>query len=396
LLDPENDDGWTITSGGTLAEITDTDFPPKQTPAVALAYGGAILDGSLYVLGEDGTIYGSDIEDATAWNALNLISAERVPDGGVYIGKHHDHVFVLGPRSCEFFYDAANATGSPLARRQDVFFDIGCMSGESAWENGDISYFVGTDSASAIGVYALKNFSVVKISNSTIDSFISQAIVKDGYSVVGSGLSAQGHVFYLMTLYTTSVSVIVPETTLCFDSVTGKWGVWETTVNGMTKFPIIAWTTRTAPTPRYGEGIFSNGDLFTLTDDLSPSDTLLASTYVVTDYVDTGYITETAASGTAITLKSRTGQYDGGTHNIKLLSNIRHVGELTDASQTLTVRWSNESSRDFNSGIDVDTSIFQKVNRLGKFRRRNFEVEYSGTEQIKLYALEGDITASDK
>jgi hypothetical protein len=388
VLDPENNKGWTVTTGGTLAEITDTDFPPKQTPAVGIAFGGAILDGFLFVLGEDGTIYNSDLEDATSWNALNYIAAERSQDGGVYLGKHHDHIFVMGPNTIEFFYNAANPTGSPLARRQDVSYNIGCASGEAVLEDGDRVFFVGANTNGALGVYTMEKFNISKISTSSIDSFLTQAIVKDGYSVIGSGFSGKGHSFYLMTFYTTPADV-APETTLAFDATTGQWSLWDATVNGLSDFPLINWTVRTGS--RYGEGILSNGDMITINDDLSPYDTLLAAVYVVTGYVDTGYITETSGSGTPIVMKTRIGQFDAGTDSKKFMQRLRHVAEETAEPQTLTVRWSDENNDSFNTGLTLDTSKFNRLHRLGKFRRRNFEVEYGGSETLKLFALEASL-----
>lgn len=396
VLDPENNQGHTVTSGDVLTTISDTDFPPNQTPAVGLAYGGAVLDGTLYVLGEDGTLYGSDLEDATAWNALNFINAERDVDGGVYLGKHHDHLVAIGPKSIEFFYDAANSTGSPLARRQDVYHTIGCASGESVWENGDNLFFVGSDENGSIGVYLIDNFQIIKVSTSTIDSFLSQAIVKDSYSVVGSGVSAQGHTFYIITTYVLSGGVISPETSLVFDAVTKKWGIWETTINSMSKFPVVGSTSRTSLTPRYAEGMFYNGDLFTVNDAPDTEDTLLASTYVVTDYVETGYVTETGGTGTSITMKARTGQFDVGSMYQKLMNDLTVVGETTDAANTITVRWSDNNSANFNTGRAINTDTFSRLFRMGAFRRRNFEIEYADSETLKLYALEGNISQGFK
>ena len=389
LLDAENDQGFTITTGDVVTEITDTDFPPKQTPAVALAYGGAVLDKYLFVLGEDGIIYNSAIGDATTWAALDYLDAERSNDGGQYLGKHHDNIVVYGDRTIEFFYDAANSTGSPLNRRQDVAYQIGCASGESVWEEGDRSFFVGNDFSGSLKVFSLESFSVKKISTSTIDSLITQAVTKDGYYINGSGFSASGHTYYILNIYLTP-SDSSPNTTLVYDDATGLWGEWETTVNGLTKFPLIEWTTRNGTQSRYGEGILFNGDLITVNDNFVPQDTLLASTYVTTGYVATGYVLESGETGTAINLNVRTGQSDGGDDVKKKLPNIRHVGDKTTTSQNLTVKWDKENNSSFNSGVTIDTSKFQRVNRLGSFRRINFELDYSGTEVLRLEALEGN------
>lgn len=392
LLDAENNQGFTITTGDVVTEITDTDFPPKQTPAVGLAYGGASLDTYLFVLGEDGVIYNSAVNDPTTWAALDYLEAERSPDGGQYLGKHHDNIVVYGVTTIEFFYDSANSSGSPLSRRQDLAYQIGCISGESVWEEGDRSFFVGTDFSGSLRVYSLENFGIKKVSISSIDSLLTQAITKEGYSVNGCGFSASGHTYYVLNLYTTP-SDIQATTTLVYDDATGIWGDWETTLNGLSKFPLMDWSIRSGIQPRYGEGILFNGDMISINDNFNPQDTLLASTYVTTGYVTTGYVLSGSETGTAINLKIRTGQNDMGSDITKTLPNIRPVGDLTSSSSNLTVKWAKENNSSFNAGTAIDTSVFQRVNRIGKFRRINFELDYSGTEQLRLEALEANMKA---
>lgn len=394
LLDAENNQGFTITTGDTVAEITDTDFPPKQTPAIGLAFGGASLDKYLFVLGVDGIIYNSKVNDPTVWAALDFLEAERSPDGGQYLGKHHDNIVVYGVRTIEFFYDRANVSGSPLSRRQDIAYQIGCTSGESVWEEGDRSFFVGTDFSGSLKVFTLENFDIKKISTTSIDSLLTQAITKSGYFVNGSGFSASGHTYYVLNLYLTPGDS-EPETSLVFDSTTGLWGEWKTTVNGLTKFPLMDWSVRTGVQPRYGEGILFNGDLISINDDFNPVDTLLESLYVEDDYVEDDYVEAGGALTAAINLNIRVGQSDLGSDVTKSIPRVRPVGDLTTTSQNLTIRWAKENNASFNSGTVVDTSKYQRVNRIGRFRRINFELDYSGTEVLRLEALEGQLNTGN-
>ncbi len=387
LLDAENDQLFTITTGGTVTEVVDVDFPPKDTPAVGIAHGGAILNNVLYVLDEDGDIHGADTGDAAAWTATNFINASRSDDGGAYLGKHHDNLVAFGPSSVEFFYDAGNATGSPLNRRQDVSYNIGCASGTSVWEVGDRMFFVSVTAPGMLSVHTLENFQLTKISNATIDSYLTQSIVKDGFEVVGSGFAAHGHWFYLLTLHKTPTD-IDPEITLVYDAVAQKWFEWETTINDQDKFALIDWTVRASNTDRVGEGIFSNGDMFTLNDDMIPLDSLLADIYWVDGYSEIGYVAETSGSGTNIEMKSRTGMVDGGTHLYKFPYSLRFVGDTTPNSQTLTIKWANENSSNFNTGRSQNTSVNATETRLGRFQRRNHEIVYAGSDVIRIESLE--------
>ena len=395
LIDTENSEAFTIVTAGTVTKITDTDFPPNQTPAVPLAYGGAVLDQYLFVMGTNGIIYNSNVGDPTAWTALDYIEAERSPDGGQYLARHGDNLVAFGVHTIEFFYNNSNTTGSPLNRRQDIAYNIGCSDGESVWEDGDRIFFIGVDSSGALDVNVLENFQIRQISPSSLSSFLTQAIVKDNYSVMGSGFSAQGHSYYILTLYTTP-SDISPDLSLAYDTSTGIWGIWDTAVNGLSKFPLVHWSVRTGTSPRYGEGILSNGDLITINDNMNPQDTLLASTYVTTGYVLTGYVQTAGSSGTAITMKIRTGHYDGGVEVAKSLSDIRPVCNQTTSTQNLTIRWADENNSSFTTGEVIDMSKFNKVRRCGRFRRRNHEIEYSGTEALRLEALECNIKIGER
>ena len=227
------------------------------------------------------------------------------------------------------------------------------------------------------------------MSNPTIDSFLTQAIMKSNYFATGSGVTAQGHTYYLLNLYLTP-SDITPYITLTYDDTTGLWGEWETTVNGLTKFPLIDWSIRTGVLPRYGEGIMFNGDMITLNDDLNPQDTLLASTYVTTGYVQSGYVLVGGGTGTPISLSVRTGQFDGGSNVKKTMPAIKHVSDTTPNSQDLTIKWAKENNSNFSSGVTIDTSKNQKVTRVGSFRRINFDINYAGTDPIRIEALEGN------
>ena len=394
ILDAENNQGFVLNNADSLSEITDGNFPPKDSPAVGLAFGGAVLDKYLFVMDVNGVIHNSKLNNASLFEPLGFKEAERETDAGVYLGKHHDNIVAYGASTIEFFYNAANSVGSPLNRRQDVQYNIGCTSGESVWEDLDRAFFVGVNDSGALGVYTLVNFQVNKISKSTLDSYLTQTIVKDGLTATGSGISAQGKLFYLLTIYTTP-SDISPTITFCYDATTNIWSEWDTTVASLSKFPLMDWTTRQGSTERFGEGVFSNGDLVSLNDNLIPQDTLLASTYVVTDYVVAGYVVDAGAATSGIAMKSRLGMADIGSNKYKYPSELRHVADITSNSNTLTVKWADENNSSFNTGRSIDTSEYRKENQLGRFRRRNHQIEYSATEVLRLEALEIDMNIGE-
>ena len=386
FTDPENDEAFSIATNDTVAAINDTDFPST------LAHGGAYLNNAIYLLSEDGTIYGSDSGDGTSWSALNFIQASRDPDGGVFMAKHHDSLLVFGYSTIEVYYDAANTSGSPLSRRQDVSYNIGCAFGPAVWEIGDRCFWVGVDAAGAFSVYVMEQFQVRKISTDSIDSFITQAFVKGGYTAWASGFSAAGHDFYLLTIATGDQ--LMTETTLCFDDTSGLWHIWDTTINDITQLPLVQWTKRYGSDSQFGQGVLQNGDVISLNDNINPVDTLLGNLYVEDgasvslNYVVDGYVQSTTGEGVNIAMSVRTGMIDGQTNKYKIPESLRFVGNRTDTAQTLTVKWSNERNDSFNTGRTMDTSTGQKIGRLGRFQRRNHELSMTGDEQFFLEAVE--------
>lgn len=384
LLNPSDNKGYYITTGDVVTQIA-SNFPADIVP------GGAILDGYLFVMDAAGKIYNSNLDDVTAWTSGDDIDAEREEDGGVYLGKHHDHIVAFCERTIEFFYDNANATNSPLNRREDLSYTTGCADGYSVWSNGDLTVFMGTDLSNGIGVYVLDRFQIKKISTNDIDLLLSQATTRDSYSAVGSGFTAQGHQFYILTLYTISTD-IMPEATYVFDFTMGRWYIWETTIGTQSKFPLVDWAIRSGTNARFGEGIMTNGDIILINNDLTPQDTIGASIYVVSGYVEDGYITDTGAIGSAITTKIRLGHFDGETNKDKFMTDLRPRMEQTTNSQTMTIRWADNNEDTFIEAGSFDMQYqHNQLRQCGRFRKRNIEIEFTSTEQVWVEAIEANI-----
>jgi len=389
ILDTENNEGWTIAIGTptVLVAITDVAFPPNQSPSLQLTKGGAELNGTLYVYTTDGQIWNSAVEDPTSWNTLDSIVSEVRSDGGVALFKHSNHIAALGERSLEFFYDNANPTGSPLSPRTDVTHDIGTVNFDTFYGDGNASYFVGLTESGDVGVYLLQNFSLTKISKNDIDSMLTSAVVTDSVRVVGSGFSAGGRGFYVLTLYNLSGGIVASETSLVYDSSTGFWNPWELAHDGINDYPLVDWT-RSSGT-RAGNGILSNGDILTISDDFNPQDAVEAQVYVDADYVDMGYISDTGVSGNKIPFEIITGAGSFGTQNNKFIGTTRIKGRPTNNPEQLLVQWSDESNKNYNAGRTIDLSNQKnKLNRCGSFKRRNFKLSGAFSERVEIESVE--------
>lgn len=372
VIDPENDEGWTITSGGTLAQISDAQFPST------VASGVAVLDQYLFVLDESGNIWGSDSGDPTSWTALDFINAQRSTDGGTFIANQMDQIVAFGPKSIEFFYDAGNATGSPLSVRKDLYFSLGCVNPETCWICGDKIYFLGADINGTKGVYVLDKLNLRKISSTNIDVFLTSATGTYPHPSA-SGFTSDGHIFYILTLHTAGGgSPLSPQTTLVYDDINGIWGTWSTSLGDGSTIPIIESTSLNTLSSYGCESILSNGDIISLKNDIISGDV---------DSTGGGSYSYNA-------LKIRTGTHDFGSSKRKKNSRLSIVGNRTATTTTATVKRSDDNSLSFDSGRTIDLSLYRDLRNQGIFRRRNHEISVtpaSSSVIIELEALDLDL-----
>ena len=154
------------------ARVTDADMPGND--GTRLIRGVVALNGYLFVCNTAGQLNNSNLDDPTTWTATDFRTAERNADVGCYLGKHKDHVFYLGSTSMEFFYDGANATGSPLTRRNDITYNVGCADPNSVIEIGDLTYFIGLGQDGSPALYMLDAFNLNKVESTRFDSLLRQ------------------------------------------------------------------------------------------------------------------------------------------------------------------------------------------------------------------------------
>lgn len=155
----------------TFTKVTDADSPGAPSETV-MVRGIAVLNGVVYAMDSDCKISNSGSLNVPSWGSTDFISAERKPDYGCYIGTHHDNIIALNTRSLEFFYDAGNATNSPLARRQDIYYNVGCVFPNSVVQLADQMYFFGTNEHGDTDIYVLNNYALQPLGNEYIKKLL--------------------------------------------------------------------------------------------------------------------------------------------------------------------------------------------------------------------------------
>ena len=211
------------TDGTTFNNITDVNFPGRYVK------GFAYLDGTMYVMDETGNIFGSkNLDDPTVWDPLNVIVARNEPDRGIALAKQLVYVIALTQWTSQAFYDAGNATGSPLTVVPGAQTVYGCISADTVQQIDGILLWVSANRSAALQIVKMDNLTVTVISTPAVDRLIANAGNSTFYSWTFKDF---GHRFYGITSKGNNV-------TLVYDLDQNLWYRWSD-ANG-NYWPIVA------------------------------------------------------------------------------------------------------------------------------------------------------------
>lgn len=399
----------------TVTQITDADYPSNTTR------GCAFLDGKFFVMAPNGDIYQSATEDASSWSALEFIGSQIEPDEGVYLAKVDNYIVAFKGWSTEFFYDAANASGSILAPVQNSAFKVGCASDASVKEMAGTVVWMGkTKDGFGRGIFRLKGTSPEKISTGQVDKILNADSLATVYSW---SCNVGSHMLYGLTLVTTGV-------TLVYDFTTDIWSFFTyLTSSGVNKTVTAITTAGVVTSAAHG---YSDGDVVLLastnadfngwhvaTDVLTNSfqvqatGTAFSGSGTATKHTESYFpvIASTAANGKqymqhatsgalyefsqstyidpigAIAARIRTPKMDDKTTRYKTMSSVELIGDKV--SSTAVVRYSDDDYATYSNFRPVDLSAAKSdIRRCGKFRRRAFEVLHVKNALLRLEAIE--------
>jgi len=399
----------------TVTQITDADYPSNTTR------GCAFLDGKFFVMTPAGDINQSATENAASWAALEFIGTQIEPDQGVYLAKHNNYLAAFKQYSTEFFYDAANATGSILAPVQNAAFKVGCASDASVKEMaGTIVWMGQTKDGFGRGIFRLQGMAPEKISTPQIDKILnadSLATVYSWSANVGS------HLLYGLTLVTAGV-------TLVYDFTTSLWSFFTYLASsGVTKTvtAVTAAGVVTSSAHGYSDGEITliaatnasfNGwhvvtDVTTDTFQLQATGAAFSGSGTSVKHTEAYFpvIASTSANGKqymqhatsgalyefsqsvyidaigAIAARIRTPKMDDGSTKYKTMASAELIGDKV--SSTAVIRYSDDDYATNSVFRPVDLSATRsKIRRLGNFRRRSFEILHLKNALLRLEAIE--------
>lgn len=328
----------------------------RGTPS-PMVLGASYLDGTTYVMTTKAAILGSELNLPNQWDPLNSIIAQANADGGMYLGKQLAYVVAFKEWSVEFFYDAGNATGSPLAPVVAATLPMGCRDANSVATMEGSYFWVGQARDGSVCVMKLSQLKGDVISTPSIDKLIQNADYTTVYSWTAR---IAGHKFYVLTFVNSNL-------TLAYDDTTSQWFPW-TDSNG-NYLPIISSTYTPAGLPILQHA--TNGLLYSFEN---------------TQYNDNGDL---------ITVDLYTPNYDGGERYIKFLAFMDVVADQTDGS-VVGVRKSDDDYQTWSDFryIDLGKKHPRMING-GSFRRRAYHIRHKANVPLRIQALELNMRLGD-
>ncbi|CAM5998760.1 unnamed protein product [Sphagnum balticum] len=213
-----------ITPSSGILQITDSNFPANTVPGIVF------LDGTTYVMDPSGGIWGSaNLNDPTVWSALNVIYANSEPDFAVFLAKQLVYVIALKAFTVQFFYDAGNTTGSPLAPVPGALLNIGCLSAGSVQVIDDLMFWVSSSKTATPRVVMMRNLQPTIISTPAVERTIAGDI--QGATYYSWTFRYGGHRLYGFTSYAANITWV-------FDIDEQLWYQWTDYLGNY--YPIVA------------------------------------------------------------------------------------------------------------------------------------------------------------
>lgn len=333
--------------GTTFAEITDVDFP------ATFLKGWAYINGTTYVGRSDAGIQGSEVNDPTDWDPLNVIIAQIEPDQGVALAKQLVYVIALKQWSAEVFYDAANATGSPLGRVEGAKVNWGCAHQDTPRDIDGMLIWASTTRFSGWQVALMDQLKTKIVSTNAVERLILSPDTSDGVFSWASRIG--GHRFYCVTIKASNLSLV-------YDVEQDRWAQWTDT----------------------------NGDYFPIVDATYDSEGHRLMQHETDGWLyrfDQDYYRD---ASDLFSVDIYTPNWDGGARVIKQLDLMRFIADQVKGS-TLQVRYNDwdYDPRRWTNYRDVDLGVeLPQLTDEGSFRRRAYNFRHRASLPFRLQAVD--------
>ena len=400
----------------TVTQVIDADYPAETVRGVVY------LDGRFFVMTPLGEIYQSALEDGLAWDALEFIQSQSNPDKGVALAKFTNLVVALKEWSLDFYYDAANPTGSILAPVQNATQLIGLASADSLKDVAGTLIWLGhTQEGLGRAIFMLDGQVPRKLSTPAVERICTASDLSGVYSWAAN---VSSHLLYGITFVDLGISLVydlgsqwwstftqlqaaggpITVTAISSDGVvtaaahgamagecvkiagtSSAYDDWHVVLSVVDADTLVvnaeeAAFVGSATLQRYTESIFP----------ISSSTRCSGHQYM--QHATSGILYELAQTAytddvVAIAANVRTAKYDAEDVAYRTMNEVELVGDKV--SGMAAIRWSDDDYQTFSAGRSLNLAAERsRARRFGRFSRRAFEIIAVGDTLLRLEALE--------
>lgn len=347
-----------ITFGYALTDIT-ASIPTQNLSGSAfnIVPGWCFLDSTLYAMDVAGNIFGSNLNDPTTWNALNVVKADSNADKGVAIAKQLSYLIALKQDSTQVFFDNQNAApGTPLSPVPDSQIPLGCLAGYSVQSIDNSLLWLTSNESVAPQIVQMDNLVPKIISTPSVErllkSFQTGQVPFNMQNDTSSWvLKLSGHRWYGLT----SLSLNI---TLVYDLDQQAWYIWTDSQGN--SFPIIG----ASYTGAVGGGIGGQRIVQHVTD---------GNVYFIDDAKNIPN-----DLGVLVPVDIYTPNFDGGIDKSKTLTMLRFNADQTPGSR-LNARYNDNdyASDKWSNFRNIDLSQERPfIDNEGSFYRRAYHLRH--------------------
>lgn len=341
--------------------VTTVAFP---TPNVGdLIY----FDQYLFVLKSNGTLWNCNADDPTTWDVSKYITSQMMAGVGKGLARHGNYVIVFTDRSAQFFYDAANTTGSPLSNVEQAMSKIGCGAKDTISSEDNEVVWVGNSYQGGWTVWKLQGTSSIEeISTPTINRLL-DAEGSDLSSAWGQCFRVDGHKFYMLQL-------VGANRTFVYQEDIQMWEEW-TNAAGTGAFPITS---------------------------LQQSGNKLLAQHTTDGWIYNVLPTQYQDWNTAnnayenILISATFGRLDFDTMKRKFCHRVDILGDIQTSACAVSLSYTDDDYITFSTARSFDMSQARNFGSAwGSFRRRAWKLTHQANTPLRLEGLELMVSLED-
>lgn len=356
-----------MANGGRMVYTNGTDAPAyiADGDAPILVSHVNHIDG--YIIANDvGTDdeYVSDLDDALTWDAANFFNAESIPDTIEAVHVSNSLIYLFGPTTLEIWYNAGLTGGVPFERQQVV--QRGILAPHSVVRANNTFYWINEERR-----FVFLNGGVAQSVSIPFDRVLHD--MNKVSDCIGSLVAVDGHYFIMLNF-------VDSDTTLVYDIGLDQWYTWGYWIGHKYQRVLMHKVTYMQDWGVFLAGSRKDDSIYTLSRAVYQDAGDEMRSLNQTGWIDHG--TSRDKQSHRLRIRVRRGAVNLGIEvSPTLILQYRDNGDLN---------WSNE--RELDLGAVGETEFYVRVNRLGRYKNRQYRFILTDDAPFVLVSCEENVS----